>query len=207
LVPASTRTKDGLQVRQHPTKGVYVEGAKFTPVSSYEEIDSQVDVGTNNRTIGSTNMNATSSRAHTVVQIRFSQKEFMIDTGMPKRKLESNINLIDLAGSERSASTGATGDRAKEGVNINQSLSTLGKVIQALAKKSEGTAAAKKIVIPYRESKLTRILEPFLGGNSKTSMVAALSPASVNYDETLSTLRYADQVKAIKNEAKINESP
>jgi len=129
LVKPNSRPKDGLQVRQHPTKGVYVEGAKFVPVSSYEEIDSQVDVGTNNRTIGSTNMNATSSRAHTVVQIRFSQKEFDMETGMPKRKLESNINLIDLAGSERSSSTGATGDRAKEGVNINQSVSTLGKVI------------------------------------------------------------------------------
>ena len=114
--------------------------------------------------------------------------------------------MIDLAGSERAASTGAQGDRLKEGANINKSLMILGKVISALAKQAE---AGKKssIVIPYRESKLTRILKPFPGGNAKTSMVAALSPADINYDETLSTLKYAWQVKAIKNQAKINESP
>ena len=149
-------------------------------------------------------MNATSSRAHTVTQIVFAQKYFDA-SGKPERELVSNINLIDLAGSERASGTGATGDRLKEGANINKSLTMLGQVISALAKKME--AGSSKIVVPYRNSKLTYILKPFLGGNAKTSMIAALSPASINYDETLSTLRYANQVKAIKNKAVINESP
>jgi len=139
-----------------------------------------------NRTIGQTNMNSTSSRAHTVNSIVFKQKHFDAN-GKPLRELVSNINLIDLAGSERAASTGASGDRLKEGANINKSLMILGKVIKALAE----AANKKGVFIPYRESKLTYILKPFLGGNAKTSMVAALSPANVNYDETLSTLRYA----------------
>ena len=103
---------------------------------------------------------------------------------------ESNINLVDLAGSERAESTGATGDRLKEGCAINQSLSALGNVISALAEKSGGK---KGVFIPYRSSKLTRLLQDALGGNSKTIMIAALSPADVNYDETLSTLKYADR--------------
>jgi hypothetical protein len=102
----------------------------------------------------------------------------------------SNINLIDLAGSERSTSTGATGDRLAEGNAINQSLSSLGLVIKALADKAGGKAA-KDAVVPYRSSKLTYILKPFLGGNAKTAMIAALSPATVNYDETVGTLKYA----------------
>ena len=147
-------------------------------------------------------MNATSSRAHTVSNITFTQK-FFDDDGTPLNKRVSSINLIDLAGSERASGTGATGDRLAEGAKINQSLSVLGKVIGALAKAGQGS----KIVIPYRESKLTYLLKPFLGGNARTAMIAALSPASINYDETLSTLRYANQVKQIKNHAVINESP
>ena len=112
--------------------------------------------------------------------------------------------MVDLAGSERAASTGASGDRLKEGSNINKSLMILGKCISILAQKCSGN---KSLVVPYRESKLTFILRNALGGNSKTTMIAALSPASVNYEETLSTLRYAWQVKSIKNEAKVNENP
>ena len=134
-------------------------------------------------------MNATSSRAHTVTQLVFKQK-FFDANGKPERELVSNINLIDLAGSERASGTGATGDRLKEGANINKSLTMLGQVISALAKAAEGGKKSKEVV-PYRNSKLTYILKPFLGGNAKTAMVAALSPASINYDETLSTLRYA----------------
>mmetsp|Transcript_21100 Transcript_21100/g.29160 ORF Transcript_21100/g.29160 Transcript_21100/m.29160 type:complete len:131 (-) Transcript_21100:810-1202(-) len=129
-------------------------------------------------------MNATSSRAHTVTNIVFKQKKFLPD-GKPGNELTSNINLIDLAGSERAASTGAQGDRLKEGANINKSLMILGKVITALANKGKG------VVIPYRESKLTYILKPFLGGNARTSMIAAVSPANINFDESVSTLRYA----------------
>ena len=149
-------------------------------------------------------MNATSSRAHTVNRIIFKQRFINKETGKPERELVSNINFIDLAGSERAESTGATGDRLKEGANINKSLSILGRVIGVLAKKAENKN--NKEQVPYRESKLTMILKPFLGGNARTSMVAALSPASINYDETLSTLRYAWQVKAIKNNAVVNES-
>lgn len=134
-------------------------------------------------------MNATSSRAHTVTQILFKQTWYDAKKN-PERQLKSSINLIDLAGSERASGTGATGDRLKEGANINKSLSMLGRVISALAKQAEGGKKSKEVV-PYRDSKLTYILKPFLGGNAKTSMVAALSPASINYDETLSTLRYA----------------
>lgn len=103
-----------------------------------------------------------------------------------------------MAGSERSSSTGATGERAAEGVAINGSLTSLGKVIKALADLAGGK---KNLVVPYRDSKLTYILKPFLGGNAKTAMVAAVSPASINYDESVGTLRYAYQVKAIKNVA------
>lgn len=192
-------------MREHPSKGVYVEGAVDIPVDSYEAIEQQMAVGNKNRTIGATNMNASSSRAHTVNRIVFKQIFMDPDTGKVANTIISNINFIDLAGSERAASTGAEGSRLKEGANINKSLSILGRVIGILAKKADGKA--KQEQVPYRESKLTMILKPFLGGNAKTSMVAALSPASINFDETLSTLRYAWQVKQVKNNATINESP
>lgn len=176
-------------MREHPKTGVYVDKAGDIAVDSYESIDRQLTIGNENRTIGQTNMNATSSRAHTVNRIVFKQRYINMETGKPERELVSNINFIDLAGSERAESTGATGARLKEGANINKSLSILGRVIGVLAKKANGSA--KNEIVPYRESKLTMILKPFLGGNARTSMVAALSPASINYDETLSTLRYA----------------
>jgi hypothetical protein len=110
-----------------------------------------------------------------------------------------------ISGSERASSTGATGDRLKESTNINKSLSTLGNVISALADISSGSK--RKIVVPYRESILTKLLQNALGGNSKTVMIAALSPADVNFDETLSTLRFADRVKRIKNHVVVNENP
>ncbi|OEH78990.1 putative kinesin [Cyclospora cayetanensis] len=127
-------------------------------------------------------------------------------SGEPVSQKLSEINLVDLAGSERAGSTGATGDRLKEGCAINQSLSALGNVISALADKAVGKLKPGQVV-PYRDSALTRILQTALGGNSKTCMIAALSPASVNYEETLSTLRYADRVKQIKNNAVVNENP
>lgn len=120
-------------------------------------------------------------------------------------------SLVDLAGSERANSTGATGQRLKEGANINKSLTTLGKVIAALAvaSQAEGKKGKKKAdeFVPYRDSVLTWLLKDSLGGNSKTAMIAAISPADVQYEETLSTLRYADQAKKIKNKAIINEDP
>ena len=204
FVKPNARPKEGLNVKEHPKTGIFVDKVTLVPVSSYEEIDKQFAFGNENRTIGQTNMNATSSRAHTVNQIIFTQRFLNKDTGKPERELVSKINLIDLAGSERAGSTGASGDRLKEGANINKSLSILGRVIGVLAKKASGQGKGE--VVPYRESKLTLILKPYLGGNAKTAMVAALSPASINYDETLSTLRYAWQVKSIKNNAVVNES-
>jgi hypothetical protein len=204
LVKTSERPKGGLDVKEHPKLGVTVFGMSTVPVSSYKEIEKWIDVGTSNRTVGATNMNATSSRAHTVTTITFTQRFMDKVKGIPTSEKMSCINLVDLAGSERAGSTGATGDRLKEGSNINKSLSVLGKCIKILAEKA--TTGNKTAVVPYRESKLTFILKNALGGNSKTTMIAALSPASVNFDETLGTLRYAWQVKAIKNEAKVNES-
>ncbi|XP_023930292.1 kinesin-like protein KIF28P isoform X2 [Lingula anatina] len=197
------KPKGGLPVRQNPKMGFfYVQGLKRAPVGSYEDIEAQIDKGTANRTVASTNMNATSSRAHTVVTITFDQI-IKDPTGQEKKK-SSEMNLVDLAGSERAESTGATGDRLKEGANINKSLSALGNVISALADLSMGK---KKVMVPYRDSVLTKLLQNALGGNSKTIMIAALSPADINYDETLSTLRYADRAKKIKNKAVINENP
>ena len=202
IKPPNERVKGGLKIREDPKTGVYVEGLSKSPCSSYEEISAILDKGNNNRTVAATQMNATSSRAHTVLTISFTQ--IMYDeTGKPLNRKQSNINLVDLAGSERASKTGATGDTLKEGSNINKSLSTLGRVITTLAKRASGS----KDVVPYRESSLTRILQNALGGNSKTTMIAAISPATYNVEETISTLRYADQVKSIKNQAIVNETP
>ncbi|XP_065828144.1 kinesin-like protein KIF28 [Oscarella lobularis] len=195
--------KGGLPVRQNPKLGLfYVPDLKKVAVGSYPEIEKRIEEGTTNRTVASTNMNATSSRAHTVVTITFGQIG-KNDAGQNTKKT-SVINLVDLAGSERADSTGATGDRLKEGANINKSLSALGNVISALADLSMGR---KKTVVPYRDSILTKLLQNALGGNSKTVMIAALSPADINYSETLSTLRYADRAKKIKTRAVVNENP
>lgn len=202
LNPKSIAQKGGLKVRQHPSKGFYVESLVSCPVSSYNDIENRISEGTRNRTVAATNMNATSSRAHTIVAITFVQKT-PNETGQSMTRT-SVVNLVDLAGSERAESTGATGDRLKEGSAINQSLSTLGNVIKALADLSMGN---KKTVVPYRDSVLTKLLQNALGGNSKTIMIAALSPADINFDETLSTLRFADRAKAIKTTATVNESP
>ena len=205
FVKVKRRPKGGLKIREMKSGGVYVEDLTSVPVNSYDDIADQIEYGTTNRTIGATNMNATSSRAHTVTTITFKQTFFT--GGRPTNQKESNINLVDLAGSERQRTTGADAERLKEGSNINKSLSFLGKVISILADKASGKKGAKDTVVPYRESKLTRMLQNALGGNSKTAMIAALSPASINYEETYSTLQYANQVKAIKNQAKVNENP
>ena len=201
LIRPDKRPQGGLKIRESKVLGIFVEGLTKYPVTSYEEISKKMDEGYNNRTIGSTLMNATSSRAHTIVTIEFRQ--ILI---LAKRRSEklSMINLVDLAGSERSGATGATGDRLKEGCNINKSLLILGNVINCLADKAIGKN--KNMLPPYRDSALTRILQNALGGNSKTVMICALSPASINYEETLSTLRYADRAKKIQNKAVINES-
>ncbi|KAJ3951852.1 hypothetical protein N0V92_011732 [Colletotrichum tropicale] len=198
-------TKGNLKVREHPSTGPYVEDLAKLVVGSFQEIEHLMDEGNKARTVAATNMNETSSRSHAVFTLMLTQKRFDPDTKMEMEKV-AKISLVDLAGSERATSTGATGARLKEGAEINRSLSSLGRVISALAdistgKKKKGAGGQ----VPYRDSVLTWLLKDSLGGNSMTAMIAAISPADINYDETLSTLRYADSAKRIKNHAVVNE--
>lgn len=195
----------GLKVRMNPKSGVEVVGLTEWPVGSYQEIEERIDTATRNRTVAATNMNATSSRAHTVVTICYTQLELNAKGPGKHAEKKAKMNLVDLAGSERAESTGATGDRLKEGAAINLSLTMLGNVITALAEKSN--FPNKKVMVPYRESKLTCILQDALGGNAKTIMVCAISPADINFEETVGTLRYADRAKQIKNKPKVNIDP
>ncbi|KAI4902922.1 hypothetical protein NFI96_027684, partial [Prochilodus magdalenae] len=216
------KNKGNLRVREHPLMGPYVEDLSKLAVTSYNDIQDLMDSGNKARqgdrsrqksekTVAATNMNETSSRSHAVFNIIFTQKRHDCDTDNTSEKV-SKISLVDLAGSERADSTGAKGTRLKEGANINKSLTTLGKVISALAEMDSLPNKNKKkkkaeSFIPYRDSVLTWLLRENLGGNSRTAMVAALSPADINYDETLSTLRYADRAKQIRCNAVINEDP
>lgn len=142
-------------------------------------------------------MNQDSSRSHSIFTIYIETSENINDE---QRIKAGKLNLVDLAGSERSSKTGATGQTLKEGIKINLSLTALGNVISSLVD-------GKSQHIPYRDSKLTRLLQDSLGGNTKTVMIAAISPADYNYDETISTLRYASRAKSIKNKPKVNEDP
>ncbi|XP_037705096.1 kinesin-like protein KIF1A isoform X15 [Choloepus didactylus] len=204
------KNKGNLRVREHPLLGPYVEDLSKLAVTSYNDIQDLMDSGNKARTVAATNMNETSSRSHAVFNIIFTQKRHDAETNITTEKV-SKVSLVDLAGSERADSTGAKGTRLKEGANINKSLTTLGKVISALAEMDSGPNKNKKKkktdFIPYRDSVLTWLLRENLGGNSRTAMVAALSPADINYDETLSTLRYADRAKQIRCNAIINEDP
>ncbi|KAI9869078.1 MAG: kinesin-like protein Klp8 [Trichoglossum hirsutum] len=198
-------TKGNLKVREHPSTGPYVEDLAKLVVRSFNEIENLMDEGNKARTVAATNMNETSSRSHAVFTLTLSQKRHDVETRMDTEKV-SRISLVDLAGSERATSTGATGARLKEGAEINRSLSTLGRVIAALADLSTGKKKNASMV-PYRDSVLTWLLKDSLGGNSMTAMIAAISPADINFEETLSTLRYADSAKRIKNHAVVNEDP
>mmetsp|Transcript_115556 Transcript_115556/g.327465 ORF Transcript_115556/g.327465 Transcript_115556/m.327465 type:complete len:1101 (-) Transcript_115556:158-3460(-) len=203
LVSPKDRPKKGLEIRESQQLGIYIDGVRKRAVDSYAAIESVMDEGTENRTVGSTLMNATSSRAHTVISIELRQ---VSKAGGQQGCKLSLIKLVDLAGSEKAGQTGASGDRLKEGCAINKSLSALGNVIEKLADQASGKGKPGAI-IPYRDSKLTRLLQNALGGSSKTIMICAISPASSNHEETLSTLRYADRAKRIKNSAVVNENP
>ncbi|XP_055686060.1 kinesin-like protein KIF13A isoform X2 [Lutzomyia longipalpis] len=197
--------KQSLRVREHNVLGPYVDGLSQLAVTSFLDIDSLMAEGNKSRTVAATNMNAESSRSHAVFSVVLTQTLTDRDTNVSGEKV-SKISLVDLAGSERAVKTGAVGDRLKEGSNINKSLTTLGLVISKLADQSGGKARNDKFV-PYRDSVLTWLLKDNLGGNSRTVMVATISPAADNYEETLSTLRYADRAKRIVNHAVINEDP
>ncbi|KAL8683890.1 MAG: hypothetical protein Q9186_000233 [Xanthomendoza sp. 1 TL-2023] len=196
-----------LKIRESPTEGPYIKDLTDLPVKNYHELLRYMRLGDNNRTTASTKMNDTSSRSHAVFTIMLKQIHHDLSTDSTTERL-ARIRLVDLAGSERAKATEATGARLREGSNINKSLTTLGRVIAALAdpkhsRLHNGGKTRSKDVVPYRDSILTWLLKDSLGGNSKTAMIACIAPS--DYDETLSTLRYADQAKHIRTRAIVNQ--
>ncbi|XP_065651766.1 kinesin-like protein KIF13A isoform X6 [Hydra vulgaris] len=204
LSPSSE--KHILRVREHALLGPYVDGLSKLLVNDFESIENLMIEGNKSRTVAATSMNAESSRSHAVFNVIMTYAQYDEITKATGERV-SKISLVDLAGSERASKTNATGDRLKEGGNINKSLSTLGLVISALADQAAGKNVKKVNFVPYRDSVLTWLLKDNLGGNSRTVMIATLSPSGDNYDETMSTLRYADRAKRIENHAVVNEDP
>ncbi|OWZ22621.1 Kinesin [Phytophthora megakarya] len=193
--------KNRLELKETVDAGVFVKDLTSRQVAAAAEIDAVMQQGKKNRSVGATLMNQTSSRSHSMFTITVEAcSTVQSDANGKPHICVGKLNLVDLAGSERQAKTGATGDRMKEATKINLSLSALGNVISALVD-------GKSQHIPYRDSKLTRLLQDSLGGNAKTVMIANCGPADYNYNETLSTLRYANRAKNIKNKPKINEDP
>ncbi|KAL8873658.1 MAG: hypothetical protein Q9174_000912 [Haloplaca sp. 1 TL-2023] len=196
-----------LKIRESPTEGPYIKDLTDLPVKNYHELLRYMRLGDHNRTTAATKMNDTSSRSHAVFTIMLKQIHHDLSTDSTTERL-ARIRLVDLAGSERAKATEATGARLREGSNINKSLTTLGRVIAALAdpkhsRVHNGGKTRSKDVVPYRDSILTWLLKDSLGGNSKTAMIACIAPS--DYDETLSTLRYADQAKHIRTRAIVNQ--
>ncbi|TNN33694.1 Kinesin-like protein KIF3B [Liparis tanakae] len=187
-----------LELRERPDTGVYVKDLSSFVTKSVREIEHVMNVGNQNRSVGSTNMNEHSSRSHAIFVITVECSE--LDDDGENHIRVGKLNLVDLAGSERQAKTGAQGERLKEATKINLSLSALGNVISSLV---DGRSSH----VPYRDSKLTRLLQDSLGGNARTVMVANIGPASYNVEETLTTLRYSNRAKNIKNKPRINEDP
>jgi len=187
-----------LEIKERPDIGVYVKDKKEFAVNTVEDMERIMTSGNKNRQTATTKMNADSSRSHAIFTVTIET----MDTGPDgkQRVRAGHLHLVDLAGSERQVKTGATGQTLVEATKINLSLSTLGNVISALID-------GKSSFIPYRNSKLTRLLQDSLGGNSKTLMIANFGPADYNYEETISTLRYANRAKNIKNKAVVNEDP
>lgn len=174
---------------------MFIKDLSMNAAKTHEELMTYMNIGNKNRAVGETAMNKDSSRSHLLFMLYLESAN--ITEGEDKKYIASKLNLVDLAGSERLSKTGAAGDRLKEAQKINLSLSALGNVISALVD-------GKSQHIPYRDSKLTRLLQDSLGGNTKTVMIANCSPADYNFDETLSTLRYASRAKFIKNKPVIN---
>jgi hypothetical protein len=191
-----------LKIRESPTEGPYVKDLTEVPVRNIQEILRYMKMGDASRTTASTKMNDTSSRSHAVFTIMLKQIHHDMETDETTER-SSRIRLVDLAGSERAKATEATGARLREGSNINKSLTTLGRVIAALADPKHRSGKRNKDVVPYRDSILTWLLKDSLGGNSKTAMIACIAPS--DYEETLSTLRYADQAKRIRTRAIVNQ--
>ncbi|KAL0121744.1 hypothetical protein PUN28_006901 [Cardiocondyla obscurior] len=198
--------KAPLKVREHPVFGPYVVDLSQHCVQNYKDLQTWLKVGNSQRATAATGMNEKSSRSHSIFSIILTQT--YLDNQLDCKPIDANrrskINLVDLAGSERLSQTSATGDRLREGVSINKSLLTLGKVIASL---TENTNNRKQGFVPYRESVLTWLLKESLGGNSRTAMLGTVSPANIHVEETLATLRYACQARAIVNRIRINEDP
>uniref|UniRef100_A0A672IDH0 Kinesin family member 4 n=1 Tax=Salarias fasciatus TaxID=181472 RepID=A0A672IDH0_SALFA len=192
---SSSKDKPAISIREDPKEGIKIVGLTETRVFSAQEMVSCLEVGNCARTVGSTAMNAASSRSHAIFTITLEQRRG-VDS------IVSKLHLVDLAGSERQKKTKAEGDRLKEGISINRGLLALGNVISAL-----GDESKKHTFVPYRDSKLTRLLQDSLGGNSHTLMIACVSPADSNMEETINTLRYADRARKIKNKPVVNVDP
>ncbi|XP_014259572.1 kinesin-like protein K39 [Cimex lectularius] len=198
LVPGS----NALKVREHPVFGPYVVDLTKKSIASFSEFQHWLDVGNKKRATAATEMNDKSSRSHSIFTVILTQTFVQVGEGgnwSHDHTRRSQINLVDLAGSERIAHTSVSSDRLREGVSINRSLLTLGKVITALVD--------KRSFVPYRESVLTWLLKDSLGGNSRTTMLATISPCSSHIEESLATLRYASQARSIVNTVRINEAP
>eukprot|EP00759_Apiculatamorpha_spiralis_P001592 PhF_6_TR10568/c1_g1_i2/m.16832/K17916/KIF16B, SNX23; kinesin family member 16B len=189
------------RVREHPVTGPYVENISVLQVRSAEEVLDVLRRASQHRHTAATKMNDTSSRSHAVCTVTITCSTFQSGDVC---ETFSRMNLVDLAGSERSSSAGTSGIRLQEGSNINKSLLTLGNVIEALASSSSGGGGLTKGFVPYRDSVLTLLLKDALGGNSRTIMLAMISPSVLNYEETVNTLKYADRAKKITNIATVN---
>ncbi|XP_072804900.1 kinesin-like protein KIF14 isoform X2 [Vicugna pacos] len=202
LICENGQRKQTLRVREHPTSGPYVEGLSTNVVSSYSDVQVWLELGNKKKATAATGMNDKSSRSHSVLTLVMTQtKTEFVEGEELDHRVRSRVNLVDLAGSERCPMTQTSGERLKEGVSINKSLLTLGKVISALSERAHG----RRVFVPYRESVLTWLLKESLSGNSKTAMVATVSPAASSVEETLGALRYAAQARAIVNVARVNE--
>ncbi|KAK1275699.1 Kinesin-like protein FLA10 [Acorus gramineus] len=211
LLKSAGISKVPIQIRETAHGGITLAGVTEPEVRSKEEMAAFLAQGSLHRATGSTNMNSQSSRSHAIFTITMEQKKnnTCLSVGNTKDELGDDIlcaklHLVDLAGSERAKRTGADGLRLKEGIHINRGLLALGNVISALGddkKRKEGGH------VPYRDSKLTRLLQDSLGGNSKTVMIACVSPADTNAEETLNTLKYANRARNIQNKAVVNRDP
>ncbi|KAI9556503.1 hypothetical protein GHT06_016292 [Daphnia sinensis] len=220
LEPTTRGQRSDMRIHEDQLGGIYVAGATSKSVASTEEAMHCLHMGALARTTASTQMNAQSSRSHAIFTLHIRQQRLApaqngngdSDEGQPNgtgsngdagselETLSAKLHFVDLAGSERLKRTGATGDRAKEGISINCGLLALGNVISAL-----GDAARKALHVPYRDSKLTRLLQDSLGGNSRTLMIACCSPSDRDFMETLNTLKYANRARNIKNRVVLNQ--
>ena len=187
-----------LELKEKPDSGVYVKDLSMALVETPEKMMEIMNRGNKNKHMGETAMNRNSSRSHSIFTITIESAT--VEADGETHIWVGKFNMVDLAGSEKQSKTGATGERLEEAIKINLSLTTLCNVISSLVD-------SKRSYVPYRDSKLTRLLQDSLGGNTKTVMIANIGPADHNVDETLSTLRYANRAKHIENKPKINEDP